>query len=48
MHVHVDDYGVLVRAGEVLDLTIGVTGTFSDAQNEHNGIGFRAATDYID
>ena len=43
-----DDYGVLVRGGEVLDLTIGIVGSVSDAPNTHDGIGFRAATDYLE
>jgi len=42
-----DDYGVLVRAGEFLDLTIGVVGGISDAPNTHDGIGFRATSNYI-
>ena len=42
-----DDYGVLVRAGELLDLTIGVTGGISDASGTHDGIGFRAASQYL-
>ena len=42
-----DDYGVLVRAGEVLDLTIGITGADSDDGGKYDGIGFRAATDYL-
>jgi hypothetical protein len=41
-----DDYGVLVRAGEVLDLTMGVMGSSSDRDN-YEGIGFRAATNYL-
>ena len=44
--VKVDDYGVLVRAGEVLDLTVGVAGATSDQTGTHDGIGFRAATAY--
>jgi len=42
-----DDYGVLVRAGEVLDLTIGVVGSISDANGKHDGISFRAASPYL-
>jgi len=41
-----DNYGVLVRAGEVLDVTLGVTGASSDQVGKHDGIGFRAATPY--
>ena len=43
----VDDYGVLIRAGEVLDLTIGVAGATSDQFGTHDGVGFRAATPYL-
>jgi len=43
-----DDYGVLVRAGELLDLTIGVVGGISDAPNTHDGVGFRATSAYVD
>jgi len=42
-----DDYGVLVRAGELLDLTIGVMGGVSDAPGTHDGIGFRATSGYL-
>ena len=42
-----DDYGVLIRAGELLDLTIGVVGGISDAPNTHDGVGFRAASGYL-
>ena len=42
-----DDYGVLIRAGELLDLTIGVVGGISDAPNTHDGVGFRAASNYL-
>jgi len=43
-----DDYGVLVRAGELLDLTIGVVGGISDASGTHDGIGFRATSAYLE
>jgi len=43
----VDDYGVLIRAGEVLDLTVGVAGATSDQEGKHDGVGFRAATPYL-
>jgi len=42
-----DDYGVLVRAGELLDLTIGVVGGISDAPNTHDGVSFRATSGYL-
>jgi hypothetical protein len=43
-----DDYGVLVRAGELLDLTIGSVGGISDAPNTHDGIGFRGTSNYLE
>jgi len=43
-----DDYAVLVRAGELLDLTIGVLGGISDASGTHDGIGFRASSNYLE
>ena len=39
----VDPYAVIVRGGDVLDIKQGVTATSS----ANNGIGFRAATDYL-
>ena len=43
-----DDYGVLIRAGELLDLTIGVVGGISDASGTHDGVGFRATSGYLE
>jgi hypothetical protein len=43
-----DDYGVLIRAGELLDLTIGVVGGISDASGTHDGVGFRATSGYVE
>jgi hypothetical protein len=43
-----DDYAVLVRDGALLDLTIGVVGGISDAPNTHDGIGFRATSNYVE
>jgi hypothetical protein len=42
-----DDYAVLIRAGEFLDLTVGVVGGISDAPNTHDGVGFRASSNYL-
>jgi len=42
-----DDYAVLIRAGELLDLTIGVVGGISDASGTHDGVGFRASSGYL-
>jgi hypothetical protein len=42
-----DDYAVVVRGGEKLDLTQGTTGVDSDSENSTNGIGFRASTPYL-
>jgi len=43
-----DNYGVLVRSGAVLDLTLGVTGASSDQFGTYDGVGFRAATAYVE
>ena len=43
-----DDYAVLIRAGALLDLTVGVVGGISDAPNTHDGVGFRAASAYTE
>ena len=43
-----DNYAVLIRAGEVLDLTVGVIGGISDAPSTHDGVGFRAASKYFE
>ena len=42
-----DMYGVITRAGDILDVRISVTGTESDGQGDTNGISFRAATPYL-
>ncbi|HHD82148.1 MAG TPA: hypothetical protein ENK94_03050 [Campylobacterales bacterium] len=42
-----DNYAVMVRGGNVLDLYQGTTGVDSDIDNQDNGIGFRAATAYL-
>ena len=43
-----DNYSVMVRGGSILDLTQGTTGVDSDSQGSTNGIGFRAATPYLE
>jgi len=42
-----DAYGVIVRGGSLLDVTQGVSGALTDDEGQTNGIGFRAATDYL-
>jgi len=42
-----DDYAVMARGGAFLDLLEGTTGIDSDNLNTTNGIGFRAATAYL-
>ena len=42
-----DMYGVVARAGDILDVRISVTGTESDGAGDTNGISFRAATPYL-
>ena len=42
-----DSYAVIVRGGEILDLTQGVSGALTDDDGRTNGISFRAATDYL-
>jgi hypothetical protein len=42
-----DSYAVVVRGGEVLDVTQGVSGALTDDPGQTNGISFRAATDYL-
>ena len=42
-----DMYGVIARAGDILDVRISVTGTESDGQGDTNGISFRAVTPYL-
>jgi len=43
-----DDYAVVARGGATLDLTQGTTGVDSDSEGSTNGIGFRAATPYLE
>lgn len=42
-----DDYGVVVRAGTILNIQQGTFGTDSDDKETTNGIGFRGATPYL-
>ena len=42
-----DPYAVIVRGGTILDITQGPSGASTDDVGTTNGIGFRAATDYI-
>jgi len=42
-----DAYAVIVRGGSILDITQGVSGALTDDEGQTNGIGFRAATDYL-
>jgi len=42
-----DAYAVIVRGGSLLDVTQGVSGALTDDNGKTNGIGFRAATDYL-
>jgi hypothetical protein len=42
-----DDYGVVVRAGTILNIREGTFGTNSDTGGTTNGIGFRGATPYL-
>jgi len=42
-----DAYAVIVRGGSILDVTQGVSGALTDDEGQTNGIGFRAATDYL-
>jgi hypothetical protein len=42
-----DAYAVIVRGGSILDVTQGVSGALTDDEGKTNGIGFRAATDYL-
>ena len=42
-----DAYGIIVRAGRVLDVTQGLSGALTDDEGTTNGISFRAATDYL-
>jgi hypothetical protein len=42
-----DAYAVIVRGGESLDVTQGVSGALTDDPGQTNGISFRAATDYL-
>jgi hypothetical protein len=42
-----DSYAVVVRGGEALDVTQGVSGALTDDPGQTNGISFRAATDYL-
>lgn len=42
-----DPYAVIVRGGEVLDVTEGVSGALTDDEGATNGISFRAATPYL-
>ena len=44
---HKDNYAVIVRGGNLLDLLQGTSGAESDSNNRTNGIGFRGATDYL-
>ena len=43
-----DNYAVVVRAGEKLDLLQGTTGIDTDTGNLREGIGFRGATAYLE
>ena len=45
--IYKEQYAVIVRGGTILDLQQGTTGIDSDSSANSNGIGFRAATDYI-
>ena len=42
-----DSYAVIVRGGQILDVTQGISGALTDDDDETNGISFRAATDYL-
>ena len=42
-----DDYAVVVRGGDKLDLLQGTTGIDTDTTNSRDGIGFRGATAYL-
>lgn len=42
-----DPYGVIVRGGEIMDITEGVSGALTDGAGQTNGISFRAATPYL-
>ncbi|MCH9739637.1 MAG: MSCRAMM family adhesin SdrC [Epsilonproteobacteria bacterium] len=42
-----DPYAVIVRGGEVLDITEGISGALTDDEGQTNGISFRAATPYL-
>jgi hypothetical protein len=42
-----DPYAIIVRGGEILDLTLGVSGADTDGASDSTGIGFRAATPYF-
>lgn len=42
-----DSYAVIVRGGQILDVTQGVSGALTDDTGQTNGISFRAATDYL-
>ena len=42
-----DPYAVIVRGGDILDVTLGVSGADTDGKNDTSGVGFRAATAYF-
>jgi len=42
-----DPYAVVARGGELIDLRYGISGISKDSDGQTNGIGFRAATDYL-
>ena len=42
-----DPYAVIVRGGDILDLTLGVSGADTDGESDSTGISFRAATPYF-
>ena len=42
-----DPYAVMIRGGEILDLTLGVSGADTDSNTDSTGVSFRAATAYF-
>jgi len=42
-----DPYAVIVRGGQALDVTEGISGALTDDKGKANGISFRAATSYL-